>query len=239
MAAVLSSVQLKTGLLEARASKALRLIAYLQIRNNWAPVPIAKSKGAGLLQWSESTWTRAVKAAEQLGWLRRDVRSGRVKGNRRGYNPGSLYAVVWDNLPAVEKPSYKDRPAIRVAARLYRNRIQQPGHRGGQPGQNGHLSNSEAGHGAPEAGHIPVFTTASNLDPVLSKERDLTPEVEGRGQLGAPSALSVDLMPPAATGHFSPPPTPQGGPSAGEGVPCPPDIAAQAKSAPWYKGRSA
>lgn len=226
----LSAQSLKSGLLEARASKVVRLIAYLQIRNNWQPVPVAKSKGAGLLQWSESSWGRAVLAAEQLGWLRRDVRPGRVKGNRRGYNPGSIFTVVWDNLPRAEKPNYRDRPAYQVAARLYTNRIQQPGQNGVQPGHQGEKLNTEPGHGSQEPGHIPVFTTGSNLDPVRPNGRDVS--------AGAPIQPRPALAPSAPRGTVptpKPPPQGGGGQPAEKGEPPPPAVVAEVKNAPWYR----
>lgn len=132
MSALLSSLALKEGLRAARAHKVVRWVAYLQIREasrlvgrgpiqveqlNWPAVPIAASKGARLLQWSESTWRRAVLEAERLGWIERQVRSGRVRGNRRGYNPGSLYRVVWAMLPGGRPAADGGQPIIRMAAK--------------------------------------------------------------------------------------------------------------------------
>jgi hypothetical protein len=269
-ARALSAQTLKAGLLEARASKAVRLIAYLQIRNNWQPVPIAKSKGAGLLQWSERTWGRAVQAAEQLGWIRREVRPGRVRGNRRGYNPGSIFTVVWDSLPRAEKPNYRDRPAFQVAARLQQRRtawqngdngaspdgrggpvgssanqvpgwapgieravvnsgrIQQTGHGGVQPGHGGENLNTEPGHVERETGQGSEFRTGPNLHPVLPNGRDVSATAEPTAVLASNGGTFPTPQPP-----------PQGGGDQLEskGGPCPPALAAEVKTAAWYRGR--
>jgi hypothetical protein len=148
------------------AWKATRLVMFLHSkhveRGGWTPVPIAASKGARLLGWSESTWRRAVAAAVSFGWLEREVRSGRVRGNPRGYNPGSLYL-----------PQYR---ALDQSPHLYRRRIPQPSQTAGQPSQIATAARSERVQVSPLKVPETVFVRGPNLDPVLSKERE-----RGRG----------------------------------------------------------
>jgi hypothetical protein len=246
LAAALSSMTLKDGLRAARAHKAVRMIAYLQIKaagrstTNWPAVPIAKSKGAALLQWSEATWTRAVREAERLGWIERNVRSGRVRGMRNGYNAGSLYRVIWSMLPGGRPAMDGGAPLVHLAARTERVQRQpqsgnlhdglnnsyspdakEPRQFEKQPRQLAGLSNSEPRHVLQQPGQVFDLETASDLDPVPYRERGRTAAVEGRGQQGVPVARSVEPMPPAVIGSSPPLDPPKGGPTAEQGMrPC-------------------
>jgi hypothetical protein len=195
------------------AWKAVRLVMFLHSkhveRNGWTPVPIAASKGARLLGWSESTWRRAVAVAVSFGWLDREVRSGRVKGNPRGYNPGSLYL-----------PQYR---ALDQSPHLYKRRIPQPSQRPGQPSQISTAARSERVQLSPVKVPETVFARGPNLDPVLSKERE-----RGRdsGSAASPSLPTASLEP---LEHPSPTPSLEGRGDSREGIPS--DVVAAVRAA--------
>jgi hypothetical protein len=255
---------MKTGLRAARAHRVVRWVAFLQIKaagssvmGAWPAVPIAASKGARLTGWSESSWRRGVVEAEKLGWIERIVRSGRVRGNRRGYNPGSLYRVIWAMLPGGRPAADGGAPlVVYQAARVrrvktgsadsgnlhvelhnaYSENGKQPSHDAKEPSQNSAVPNSEPSQLRQQSSPVFDLRTQSNLDPVRPYGRDVQQEVDGGGQQGPPQAVSLNLLSPALTNNSNPPPTPQGGPPAGDGVACPPDVAAGVKTTPWYRG---
>jgi hypothetical protein len=261
MAAVLSSLEMKTGLRAARAHRVVRWVAFLQIKaagsgafTPWPAVPIAASKGARLTGWSESSWRRGVVEAEKLGWIERIVRSGRVRGNRHGYNPGSLYRVVWQMLPGGRPAADGGAPlVVYQAARVQRVKTRsadsgnlhgelhnsyspngkEPSHGAKEPSQTGGAPNSEPSQTDLQPSQVFDLRTQSNLDPVRPIGRDVS---------AARPVTPAAALPDRADGGTvtTPKPPPQGGGqrSADEGVPCPPDVAAEAKSAPWYRGRS-